>query len=100
MIHIKRISPKYWVYWGHETLLPGEKCGVAEQFFWLEDFPPYRVANGWRFKESPRDAFHVGFAKKSHNTTTEMALGGRRLEDVTPQELREWRGHGPVHQEV
>lgn len=93
MIHLKRISPKRWVYWGHETIYPDyEKCGVFEPFFWVEDQHPFRIANGWRIKETPFDAFHIGIAKKSGIKTQEGALGGKPLDEFSPEEIGDWNG--------
>ena len=93
MIHIKKIWPGRWVYWGHETIYPDwEKCDVAEQFWWVEDVYPFRLGNGWRFKESPFKAFHFGFAKVSSVDSHEEVIGSRDLSDYTPEEIREWNG--------
>lgn len=93
MTHMVRISPRRWIYWGHETLYPGEKCGAVEQFFWTTDVPPYRLGNGWRMKETPFKAFHIGIAKK-----LDRSIVHRELEDLTPEEIGEhW--NGPVQEE-
>ena len=96
MTRIVRISPRRWFYWGHEDLYPGEHCGAFEQFWWLEDSPPFRNAKGWRMKEDPFTAFHFGFAKSE-----KKSLVQRDLDHFTPLDIAEWvaplgEGDGPV----
>lgn len=91
---IKRISPKRWIYWGHETIYPEwERCGTFEQFYWVEDVYPFRMGNGWRWKETPFKAFHFGFAKSVEGLDSqEKVIGSRDLDSFSAEEIGEWDG--------
>ena len=94
MIRFIRISPRRWLYWGHETLDPSwESCDVVEPFWFLEEGEPYRVGNGWRVKESPTLAFHIGLAKsRPHVADPLEAIGGKKLSDYSPEDIGQWNG--------
>lgn len=96
MIRQLRVSPRHWIYWGHEELDPRwEKCGVVEPFFWTTDVPPYKLGNGWRMKESPTKAFHIGWVKKLDRSI----VFGKSV-DVTPEEIGTWGEEKPEEQTV
>ena len=94
-----RISPKRWIYWGIEDEIY-KNFDPLEPFFFIEDGHPYRIGNGWRFKESPFTAFHIGLAKVTKISNPEGVLGGKKLSDISPEQIGKWGSDEVVQEEA
>lgn len=88
MIHFLRISPRRWIYFGHEDEVPHAK--VWEQFWFIEENPPYRIGNGWRMREGRDVAFHIGVAVSAPAVSSDLEILGGFVIDVPPHELGQW----------
>ena len=85
-----RLGRKRWLYWGEEDEIEDSK-GPFEWFWFIEPDPPYRRGRGIRFRERHDTAWHIGVALAAPVSSTEEALGGRRIEDVSVTEIAEWQ---------
>lgn len=87
MIHLTRVSPKRWLYYGTEDEVTNDF--LVQKFWFIEDSPPFRVGNGWRLRGVRDVAFHLGIAVRSAATTAAEALGGSELE-TDPESIGRW----------
>ena len=98
MIRFIRIGPKTWLYFGHEDEI--EKSNhVWTPFWFLEESPPFREGNGFRIREGPFEAFHVGLAHPSGKSSHAEIMGDTgQLADISPEEISSWRAPGTTEE--
>ncbi len=87
MIHLTKISPKRWIYYGTEDEVTNDF--LVQKFWFIEDSHPFRIGNGWRLRGIRDVALHLGIAVRSAATTAAEALGGSEME-TDPESIGKW----------